>query len=122
MADYTSAADVFAAIARLEDEVDARLRAVAQARTGVEEFAHSVAAVRVRQRGQRDRLRLRLHLAEVVPAPVAPLEAAADLARLRDAQQDLVHAHAEGLPALRARDAVDMLARHLVELAAQLTV
>jgi hypothetical protein len=33
-----------------------------------------------------------------------------------------VHAHAEGLPALRDRAAVDLLARHMVDVAAQLTV
>lgn len=33
-----------------------------------------------------------------------------------------MHAHAEGLPALRDRAAVDLLARHMVDLAGQLTV
>jgi hypothetical protein len=44
------------------------------------------------------------------------------LRALRDAHQNLVHAHAEGLPALGDRAAVDLLARHMVDVAAQLTV
>ena len=122
MADYASAADVFAAIAGLESEVDARLGAVGRGRADVSAFAASVAAARARQRHQRDGLRRRLHVAEAAAAPAGPVEAAADLARLRAAQQALVHAHAEGLPALGDARAVDTLARHLVELAAQLTV
>jgi len=122
MADYGSAADVFAAIGRLEAEVDARLGAVARSRPGVDDFARSVAATRARQRRAREGLQRLLHVPEAAPAARASLEAPADLARLRDAQQELVHAHAEGLPALRVRSAVDTLAGHLVELAAHLTV
>jgi hypothetical protein len=45
-----------------------------------------------------------------------------DLAGLRAAAQDLVHAHAEGLPALRDARAVDLLARHMVDEARHLAV
>lgn len=122
MADYATAAEVFAAIAAREREVDARLAAVGRGLTGTEAFAASVAAVRVRQRREREGLRARLRIAADAAAAVPPLAAPGDLARLRDAQQELVHAHAEGLPALGDRRAVDVLARHLVALAAQLTV
>jgi hypothetical protein len=70
------------------------------------------------------------------PAPAAtPVEAAAiaapasgetpdrlSLAPLREVQQALVHAHAEGLPALGDPFVVDRLARHMVELARHLAV
>jgi hypothetical protein len=122
VADYASAAEVFAAIAAREHEVDARLATVARARAGSGAFAASVASVRGRQRRERERLRVRLAVAPEAAAPLPSLAAPDDLARLREAQQELVHAHAEGLPALGDTQAVDVLARHLVELAAQLTV
>ena len=122
MADYASASEVFAAIAAREHEVDARLDAVAHGRAGVGAFAASVAAVRARQRHRRERLRVRLGVPAHAAAALPGLAAPGDLARLRAAQQELVHAHAEGLPALADARAVDVLAAHLVELAAQLTV
>jgi len=122
VADYATAAEVFAAIAAREREVDARLAAVGRTRSGTDAFAASVAAARVHQRRERERLRARLGVAAGAAAVVPQLDAPGELARLRDAQQELVHAHAEGLPALGDRHAVDVFARHLVELAAQLTV
>ena len=71
-------------------------------------------------RADRDKLRHRLKLpASSVPAPPPP---DLSLAALREAQQELVHAHAEGLPALGDAGAVAVLARHLVDASRQLTV
>ena len=122
MADYASASEVFAAIAAREHEVDARLDDVARGRAGVGAFAASVAAVRARQRHRREQLRVRLGVPAHAVAALPGLDAPADLARLRAAQQELVHAHAEGLPAMFDAQAVDVLAAYMVELAAQLTV
>ena len=46
----------------------------------------------------------------------------ASLDALRSLQQELVHAHAEGLPALDDVRAVQVLAGHMVEAARRLTV
>jgi hypothetical protein len=55
-----------------------------------------------------------------IPAATAP--STVDLAALREAQQALVHAHAEGMPALGDRFAVDVLTHHMVDLSRHLTV
>lgn len=118
--DYATAAEVLDEIDRLAVEVDARLAALAAAVPGAGAFAASVAAVHAAHRRDRDGLRRRLGLA---PAPAAvPSRAGTDLAELRTAVQDLVHAHAEGLPALGDARAVDVLARHMVDGARHLTV
>jgi hypothetical protein len=120
-ADYGSAAEVFAAIERLEAEVDARLAAVERAVPGAAAFAASVRRDRARHRAERARLRARLRAGSAEPAGPGP-EADATLDALRASQQALVHAHAEGLPALGDRAAVDLLAVHMVDLARQLAV
>lgn len=119
--DYASAAEVFAAVERLEAEVALRLRALAEVSPGAKAFATSVLVDHERHRQARSRLRRRLGLppAETVriePADLHSLEA------LRAAQEALVHAHAEGLPALGDRLAVDVMAGHLVELSRHLAV
>ena len=120
--DYASAGDVLDAIDRLEADVDGRLAAIARAIAGAQPFAGSVAADHARHRADRHKLRHRLTL----PASSAPAPAAAktplSLAALREAQQQLVHAHAEGLPALGDAGAVAMLARHMVDASRHLTV
>lgn len=119
--DYASAAEVFAAVDRLEAEVALRLRALAEASPGSKAFATSVLADHERQRRARARLRKRLGLpgAEEVRAEAAEL---VSLEALRAAQEALVHAHAEGLPALGDSHAVDVMAAHLVELSRHLAV
>ena len=62
--------------------------------------------------------RLRLPAA----SPSAPGAVSASLDALRSAQQELVHAHAEGLPALDDAPTVRVLAGHLVEASRRLTV
>jgi hypothetical protein len=118
--DYASAAEVFAAIDALDAEVAARLQAVARAQPAAAAFARSADRDRRRRFDERQRLARRLGAAPASVAASAP--SVAGLRELRDAQQNLVHAHAEGLPALRDRGAVDVLARHMVDVAAQLTV
>jgi hypothetical protein len=119
--DYTSAAQVFAAITALESEVDARLDALVLARPSASGFVASVRDVRRRHERERERLRRRLRVPPREATPRAEPDPA-DLRGLREAQQALVHAHAEGLPALGDREAVDRLADHMVVLAGQLTV
>jgi hypothetical protein len=127
--EYTSASEVLDTIDRREVEVGGRLAAIARAIAGAQAFAGSVASDHARHRADRDRLRHRLKL----PAPSAPAPAAdpaagpaakpdLSLAALREAQQQLVHAHAEGLPALGDAGAVAVLARHMVDASRQLTV
>jgi hypothetical protein len=120
-ADYASAADVFAAVERLEAEVDARLAAVQAAAPGAAAFVASVDRDRARHRADRAEIGRRLRVRGGSPAP-APPRADASLDGLRLSQQALVFAHAEGLPALGDRGAVDRLAAHMVDLARQLAV
>ena len=119
--DYASAAEVFAAIDALDAQVAARLQALAAGQPSAAAFADSAGRDRRRRFQERSRLARRLGVTAVEPAAAAAA-AGSGLRALRDAQQDLVHAHAEGLPALRDRAAVDLLARHMVDLAAQLAV
>jgi hypothetical protein len=120
-AEYDSAAEVFAAIERLEAQVDAHLDAVVRAAPGAAAFAASVRQDRARHRAERAGLRSRLRVPGGAAGQEAP-EADASLDGLRTSQQALVHAHAEGLPALGDREAVDRLAVHMVDLARQLAV
>lgn len=119
--EYRSASEVFAAVERLEAEVALRLRALAELQPGAREFATSVLADHERHRRARARLAPRLGVAE---APAGRAEAAdlPSLDALRTAQEALVHAHAEGLPALGDAHAVQVLAGHLVELSRHLAV
>ena len=119
-ADYASAREALDAIDRLEADVETRLRSIAAALPGARPFVASVLADQRRHRAERARVRRRLGLA--VPSPPPPPSVERDLASLRAAQEALVYAHAEGLPALGDVWAVDVLARHLVSTARQLTV
>ena len=119
--DYASASEVLDAIDRREADVDGRLVAIARAVAGVEAFAGSVRADHARHRAERQRLRRRLKLSAFAPPP-PPASPDLSLATLREAQQQLVHAHAEGLPALGDAGAVDLLAHHMVDASRHLTV
>jgi hypothetical protein len=118
--EYAFPSEVFDEIDRLATEVDARLGALAAAVPGADAFARSVASRHAAHRRERDAMRARLGAGFARPGPAPSVTT--DLAELRTALQDLVHAHAEGLPALGNPEAVDLLARHMVERAAQLTV
>lgn len=120
-AEYSSAAEALDAVDRLEADVAVRLRALSDELPPVRPFVGSVLADQERQRGERARVRRRLGLPPAASQqPTAPPER--DLASLRKAQEALVYAHAEGLPALDDSWSVRILARHIVELARHLTV
>ncbi len=119
--DYAGAAEVFATIDVLEAEVSQRLRALSEALPSARPFATSLLRDQERHRAGRARLRKRLGL----PGADVPRKPAADpvsLGALRTAQEALVHAHAEGLPAIGDEIAVDALARAMVDLSRHLTV
>jgi len=120
-AEYGSAAEVLAEVEKLEAEVDLRLRALAETSAGAKAFALSVIADHERERKERGRLRGRLGLA-AGPGARASARGLTSLDALRTAQEALVHAHAEGLPALRDPFAVEVMARHLVDEARHLAV
>ena len=122
--DYASAADVFAAIDALGTDVARRLYAVAAALPAAQGFVASLLDDQARHRADRERLRRRLGIGRgpAVPAAAPPGATAADLGALRTAQEALMHAHAEGVPALADRRAVDVFAHHLVDLSRHLTV
>lgn len=106
---------------RLEHDVDARLQALRGVTPQAAAFVSSVRKDRERHRSERERLRRRLGLGPAVRPAAAPATDAS-LEGLRQAQQALVHAYAEGLPALGDALAVDRLAVHMVDLARQLAV
>jgi hypothetical protein len=120
-ADYASAGEVFPAIDALEAEVGRRLRALSEAMPAARPLARSLLRDHERQRADREKLRARLGL-----PPGGPIRAQASdllsLRALRGSQEALVHAHAEGLPAIGDPIAVDRLARHMVELSRHLAV
>ena len=118
--DYASAAEVLDTIDGFAARVEASLRGIERVVPGAAPFAASVRADHVRERAGRDAIRKRLRLAPsraLLPAPVPT-----SLGDLRALQQELVHAHAEGLPAIHDDAAVQALARHMVEAARRLTV
>jgi len=118
--DYATAGEVFATIDAREAEVDARLAALVAALPAARPFADAVARDHRRHRDERARWRSRLGLAPAAPAAAVAVDR--DLAALRAAMQELVHAHAEGLPALGSAHAVDALARQMATLARHLAV
>jgi hypothetical protein len=118
--DYRSAGEVLAEIDRLESELDARLAGLAAAFPAADSFAASVRADHEKHRRTRAALRRRLRLTEA--SPVSGPAGHASVDALRALAQDLVHAYAEGLPAIKDAPAVDTLARHMVDDARHLAV
>jgi hypothetical protein len=119
--DYSSAAEVFDAIDGLEAEVAARLRALQRSVPSSRAFVASATADHARHRAARAAFRRRLGLTPAAaPSGGAPM--APDLEGLRAAQEALVYAHAEGLPAVGDPFVVDALAHHMVDLSRHLTV
>jgi len=118
--DYTSAAEVLAEIDRLESGLDARLAGLAAAFPAAASFAASVRADHERHRRTRASLRRRLRLTDAATASGPAGGVSVDA--LRALAQDLVHAYAEGFPALKDAQAVDTLARHMVDDARHLAV
>ena len=120
-AEYATAAEALDALDRLEVAVSARLRAIAAALPAARTFVASVLADQRAHAADRAGVRSRLGLPEAA-SPLPPASAERDLASLRAAQEALVYAHAEGLPAIGDARAVHVLARHLVATARHLTV
>jgi len=118
--DYASAGEVFSEIDRLEAALDQRLSRLAAMFPAAASFAGSVRADHERHRRTRAALRGRLRVTETLPLPGPAGSASVDA--LRRIAQDLVYAHAEGLPALKDAQAVDTLARHMVDDARHLAV
>ena len=120
--DYSTAAEVFDAIDGLEADVAARLRGFQRSVPSSRGLVASVTADHARHRAARAALRrrLRLHPSSVPAAAAAAVEA--DLEGLRVAQEALVYAHAEGLPAVGDPFVVDALAHHMVDLSRHLTL
>ena len=120
-ADYSNPEEVLDAVDRFEADVAARLRVLAEGLPQARPFVASVLGDQERQRRERAGVRRRLGLPRThEPEPPAPDER--DLVSLRAAQEALVYAHAEGLPALGDAGSVRILARHMVELARHLTL
>jgi hypothetical protein len=118
--DYASAGEVLGEIDRLEGELDTRLATLAASFPAAAALAASIRADHDRHRRARRDLRRRLRLSEA--APSSPRAGRASVDALRALAQDLVHAYAEGLPALKDAQAVDVLARHMVDDARHLAV
>jgi len=120
-ADYASAAEVMDAVDRLEAEVGLRFRALAEGSAGAGVLATSVLADHESQWRARAKLRRRLRLpaSETARVEVPDL---LSLEALRSAQQELVHAHAEGLVALGDPHVVQVMAGHMVGLSRHLAV
>ena len=106
----------------LAAQVEGSLAAIARAVPGAQPFAASVRADHVRERADRDAIRSRLRLPAGARAGDASAAASPSLDAVRALQQELTHAHAEGMPALDDAAAVQVLARHLVEASRRLTV
>jgi hypothetical protein len=118
--DYAGPAEVMSAIDALEGDVAGRLSALAAAVPAARTLVASFLADQARHREVRADVRRMLHLP--VAAPSSPSRGDTSLEALRTAQEALVYAHAEGLPALGAPAAVDALARNMIDLARHLTV
>ena len=120
--DYSSAAEVFDAIDGLEADVAARLRGFQRSVPSSRGFVASVTADHARHRAARAGFRRRLGLTPSSAPSGGASAAEPDLEGLRAAQEALVYAHAEGLPALGDPFVVDALAHHMVDLSRHLTV
>jgi hypothetical protein len=123
-ADYTRAADVFATIESLSQTVEARLRALGEARPRAAAFVSAARADILRHRRERQALteRRRVAVGAMPPAAPEPVDEPRSLPRLRSLLEELMHVHAEGLPALRDPALVQGLAPHMTDLSRHVTV
>ena len=118
---YASAGEALAAIDALEAEVVERLLRLEESVFSARAFAASLKRDHQGHRRERDRLRSRLGLGARA-TPKATFDDPLDLEALRAAQERLTYAHAEALPTLADAAAVQVLARHLVDLSRHLTL
>lgn len=118
--DYTVAAEVLDAIDALEGDVGARLSTIAAALASARPLVRSLLADHARHRTARALVRVHLRLpAGPTPSLAKP---GSSLDDLRAAQEALVYAHAEGLPALGDATSVAALAENMRDLARHLTI
>jgi hypothetical protein len=117
--DYKDAAEVWDTLETLAARADARLLALARAYPPASRFVASARADLARHRVERIRLRA---VSAAPPAAPAEVDEPRSLPKLREVLADLMHAHAEGLPALRREDAVRRLGEHMVDLSRLVTV
>jgi len=122
MTDYASPADAFAAMDAAHAEVGSRLRALAEATPSARAFTSSLLADLDRHAEARAALRRRLGLSAPSAGGIAAALEPLSLEALRAAQERLVYAHAEGLPAIGDAAAVDTLAHQMVVFSRHLTV
>lgn len=112
--DYAGAAEVLAAIDALSETLERRLVALARVLPSSSAFVGSARADLARHRRERGARTAGLG---------GDVEEPRSLARLKSAFEELMHAHAEGLPALRGDAArVQRLAAHMVDLSRLATV
>jgi hypothetical protein len=117
--DYGDAAELFAAVEALAANAEQRLEALSRVYPPARRFAASARADLARHRKERARLSGR---AAAAPARPDPVEEPASLSRLRAVLADLMHACAEGLPALRRQESVRRLGEHIVDLSRLVTI
>jgi hypothetical protein len=119
--DYASAAAALSAMERLASEVRERLGRLASSSPRARSLVSSFVADHEGHVLHRALARRRLRLAPAsVPSRTAPADASLDA--LRTAQQQLVFAYAEGLPALGDPGCVEILGGDLVDLSRHLAV
>jgi len=118
--DYASPREVFSEVDRLEAQVVGCLGALDHGPPRQRMLVASLLADHERHRLERLGLRRRLRLGPAAARQLGPR--GRSLKALREAQQALVFAHAEGMPALGDARVVDCMARHLVDQARHLTL
>jgi hypothetical protein len=112
--EYAGAAEVLAAIDSLSAALETRLLALGRALPTAARFVDSARADLVRHRRERGGR---------AAAISGDVEQPRSLARLKSAFEELMHAHAEGLPAMRGDAArVQRMAAHMVDLSRLATV
>lgn len=120
-AEYKSSADALDDLERLSAEVVGRLRALRELPVA-RAFCDQLLKEHERLQRERSDLRARLRLPAVAPLAPRALATPRSLAALRDAQNALMLAYAEALPALPDPSAVDRIARHAVTASRHLTL
>ena len=115
-----AAGEVLDGLERHAGEVTSRLAGLAAAVPASSAFASSLGSDLARHAAERRALRRRLRLSDatLVGASAVPTS----IEDLRAAQEALLLAHADGLPRLGDRHAVDVVAHHMVDVARHLAV
>jgi hypothetical protein len=120
--DYAGPKEALDAIDGLARDVRGRLQALAAQVASARTYLDSAERDHARLAREREALRRRLRLAAPASAASASPTDELALAGLRAAQEALVFAYAEGLPAFDDARSADLLARHLVDMARHLTL